>query len=102
MQDPFAAWNAALEKRHLANLTFQEIRRSVRALSALYVENRGRLDSGAILNGAGKRAAFAMFYAPLHFLLIREIIRALKAADRSCSTILDLGCGTGVGSAAWA
>src|SRR5262249_9055078 len=49
-----------------------------------------------------KRAAFAMFYAPLHFLLIREIVRALCAVDRSCPTILDLGCGTGVGSAAWA
>jgi len=102
MADAFTAWLSALEKRHLANLTFQEVRRSVQALSAIYVENRNRLDSGAVLNGAGKRAAFALFYAPLHFLLIREIVRALNAAEKTPSTIVDLGCGTGVAGAAWA
>jgi len=102
MPDLFLAWHEALEKRHLAALTFQEVRRSVQALSSIYVENRERLDSGAVLNGAGKRAAFAMFYAPLHFLLVREIVRSLDAARSLPPTILDLGCGTGSAGAAWA
>src|SRR3954467_1833241 len=101
MTDPFLPWHDSLEKRHLASLTFQEVRRSVQALSAIYVEQRDRIDSGAVLNGAGKRAAFAMFYGPLHFLLIREIVRALDATRRSPDTILDIGCGTGVAGAAW-
>ncbi len=102
MPDPFANWQEALEKRHLANLTFQEVRRSVQALSAIYVEQRDRIDSGAALNGAGKRAAFAMFYAPLHFLLVREIVRALDLAGSPAESIVDLGCGTGSAAAAWA
>src|SRR4051794_32183055 len=102
MNDPFPAWHGALEKRHLANLTFQEVRRSVQALSAIYVEQRDRIDSGAALNGVGKRAAFAMFFAPLHFLLVREIVRALSACRKVPDTIVDVGCGTGIAGAAWA
>src|SRR5690242_4150024 len=102
MPDPFLAWNDALQKRHLANLTFQEVRRSVQALSAIYVESRSRLNTGAALGGAGKRAAFAMFYSPLHFLLVREIVRALDAATKTPPTIVDFGCGTGAAGAAWA
>src|SRR5215470_7873363 len=101
-RDPFLNWQDALERRHLSSLTFQEVRRSVQALSAIYVEQRDRLDSGAVLNGAGKRAAFAMFYAPLHFLLVREIVRSLEAGKKTPGTILDLGCGTGATGAAWA
>src|SRR5256885_1611199 len=100
MADPFLAWNDALQKRHLANLTFQEVRRSVQALSAIYVESRSRLDSGVVLAGAGKRAAFAMFYSPLHFLLVRQVVRALDAAAKIPPTIMDLGCKTGTTSAA--
>ena len=54
----------------------------LRALSSTYVERRGRLGDGAALSGAGKRAAFALFYGPLHYLLIREIVRALPDARR--------------------
>jgi hypothetical protein len=49
-----------------------------------------------------KRAAFASYFGPLHFLLVREIVRSLGAADRPFPLLLDLGCGTGVGGAAWA
>jgi hypothetical protein len=101
MSDPFLSWHDALEKRHLASLTFQEVRRSVQALSAIYVEQRERIDSNAVFSGAGKRAAFAMFYGPLHFLLVREIVKALGASLRNVKGILDLGCGTGVAGAAW-
>ena len=102
MDDAFERWLQALQKRHLERLTLPEIRRALQALSSLYVERRGKIASGAALDGAGKRAAFALFYAPLHFLLVREIVRALGAADPPPRRILDLGCGTGTSSAAWA
>jgi len=78
------AWYAALEARHLMSLTFPEVRRALQALSSLYVERRDRLVAGRALEGAGKRAAFAMFYGPLHFLIVREIVRALQAVDPPC------------------
>src|SRR5439155_513947 len=37
-----------------------------------------------------------------HYLLIREIIRALPGAVEDVQTLVDLGCGTGASSAAWA
>jgi hypothetical protein len=78
------------------------VRRALQALSSLYVERRGRLAGGTALEGAGKRAAFALYYGPLHFLLVREIVRALGASLPRGAHILDLGCGTGVAGAAWA
>ena len=90
----------ALEARHLAELTFKEVRHGLQALSSLYVERRERMAGGTALDGAGKRAAFALYYGPLHFLLVREIVRAL--ALRTPRRILDLGCGTGTAGAAWA
>ena len=57
---------------------------------------------GAALSGAGKRAAFALFYGPLHYLLVREIVRALPEATVGSPTLVDLGCGTGASGAAWA
>lgn len=102
MTDPFLRWLDALEQRHLSALNFQEVRRAVQALSALYVERRSRIEQGHALDGAGKRAAFATYFAPLHFLLVREIVRALGAGSAPASEILDLGCGTGIAGAAWA
>lgn len=96
------AWLASLERRHLANLTRSELTRALRALSSCYVERREKLTSGAALEGAGKRAAFALFYGPLHFLTIAEVIRTLGADRQAIERISDLGCGTGVGGAAWA
>jgi SAM-dependent methyltransferase len=100
--DPFPVWFAALESRHLSRLTFVEVRRGLQALSALYVDRGRRLESGAALEGAGKRAAFALFYAPLHFLLTRHVVRALGAAGAGLRNIVDLGCGTGAAGGAWA
>ena len=100
--DPFIQWLDALDDRHRKSLSFQEVRRGVQALSSLYVERRSRLGQGAALDGAGKRAAFATFFGPLHFLLVREIVRALGAANAPAPALLDLGCGTGVAGAAWA
>ena len=100
--DAFSRWLAALEARHSADLTFAEIRRGLQALSSLYVERRGRIASGAAFDGAGKRAAFALYLGPLHFLTVREVVRALGAAHPSPDRLVDLGCGTGAAGAAWA
>lgn len=95
-------WLAALEARHLANLTRSELTRALRALSSCYVERRDRLAKGAALEGTGKRAAFALFYGPLHFLTVTNILRSLQAHERALREIVDLGCGTGAAGAAWA
>jgi SAM-dependent methyltransferase len=95
-------WLASLEARHLADLTFPEVSRSLRALSATYVERRDRLREGAALSGAGKRAAFALFYGPLHYLLIERLVRQLPGATAGAAQLVDLGCGTGAAGAAWA
>jgi SAM-dependent methyltransferase len=99
--DPVDRWLAALEVRHMRDLRFQDVRRAVQALSSLYVERRDRLGRGSALDGAGKRAAFAMYFSPLRFLLSREIVRSLGAPAIAPRPILDLGCGAGPAGAAW-
>lgn len=64
------------------------------------------------MDSAGKRAAFAAFFAPLHFFTTRAIVEALGVRSAgglrastdtpALETIVDLGCGTGVAGAAWA
>jgi hypothetical protein len=98
----FDNWLRVLEERHLADLTFPEVSRALRALSSAYVERRGRLKEGAALSGAGKRAAFALFYGPLHYLLVREIAVTIGFKPAQFTTLIDLGCGTGAAGAAWA
>ena len=106
--EAFLKWVAALEARHLADLRVPEVTRALRALSSAYVERRrqsswaagGRHVRGA-LDSAGKRAAFALFYAPLHFIAVTEVVRAHAGNDAPAS-IVDLGCGTGAAGAAWA
>ena len=102
LDDRLARWIAALEAKHLAELTFPEVSRALRALSSTYVERRGKLAEGAALSGAGKRAAFALFYGPLHHLLIDHIVRSLPGATVHVQELVDLGCGTGASGAAWA
>jgi len=109
MDARFFEWLAALEARHLANLRVPEVTRALRALSSAYVERRrhatgpsaGSQVAGA-LDTAGKRAAFALFYAPLHFLAVTAVVRAHGAEGPPPKTIVDLGCGTGAAGAAWA
>jgi hypothetical protein len=97
----FTDWLAALEQRHLANLRPSEVSRALRSLSSCYVERRAKLAQGGAMNTAGKRSAFALYYGPLHFLITREIVRAIDRA-RYVAQILDLGCGTGAAGASWA
>jgi SAM-dependent methyltransferase len=96
----FDEWLQDVERRHLADLQFADVSRALRALSSAYVERRQRLHEGTALSGAGKRAAFALFYAPLHYLLVREIVESLGATLPPL--LVDLGCGTGASGAAWA
>lgn len=91
---------AALEERHLADLRFSDVTRALRALSSAYVERRETaLADRKALDGAGKRAAFALYYGPIHFLLVQHIVGELGAAPER-GTVVDLGCGTGVAGAA--
>jgi SAM-dependent methyltransferase len=99
---PFEHWIAALEQRHLADLRVPEVTRALRALSSAYVERRHTVARGGALDSAGKRAAFALFYAPLHFLAASHVVQALGAHEPPPSAILDVGCGTGAAGAAWA
>jgi SAM-dependent methyltransferase len=99
----FEEWVAALEQRHLANLRLPELTRALRALSSAYVERRHTVGRGGPLDSAGKRAAFALFYAPLHFLTVTYVIHALDdAVMPPPSSVLDIGCGSGAAGAAWA
>jgi hypothetical protein len=90
----------AAEARYLADLRPAEVARALRALSSAYVERRHAVASG--LDSAGKRAAFALYYAPLHFVATAHVVNALSAAAPPPHTIVDLGCGTGAAGAAWA
>ena len=100
--DIFAEWLSALEARHLADLRVAEVTRALRALSSAYVERRHTSARCAALDSRGKRAAFALFYAPLHFLVTRHVVAALGPDAATPSSVIDIGCGTGAAGAAWA
>jgi SAM-dependent methyltransferase len=101
MDDVETSWLAELQARHTASLTRPELLKAIRALSARYVERRDQLPGRSPLDSAGKRAAFATFYAPLHYVTVQGIAGRLPAPP-TVTTIVDLGCGTGAASAAWA
>jgi hypothetical protein len=93
------AWMTWLEARHLADLQFAEVSRALRALSSAYVERRETaIASGRVLDTAGKRAAFALYYGPLHYLATRHVLESLGVCGPRAGPaqlVLDLGCGTG-------
>lgn len=96
------AWVAAEAQLALADLRFADVRRAVQALSTLYVQKRGRggLDRKAG-DGAGKRAAFASYYAPIHFLSAAVLAEEVGLPGvEGVRTVVDLGCGTGAVGAA--
>ena len=98
----FDRWLEASVARFVPPLTFAEVRKGVRALSALYVERRaaGSLAARAV-EGRGKRAALATCYGPLHFLTAWHALDG-PALERLAQVgrIHDLGCGTGAAGAA--
>jgi SAM-dependent methyltransferase len=95
------AWLESLPARHAAAMTRPEFLKAIRALSARYVERRGALPDCSPLDSAGKRAAFAAFYAPLHFITAQQLITRIGVPPRITS-LIDAGCGTGVAGAACA
>lgn len=100
--DPVGPWIDALIDRHTAPFTSAEFLKAVRALSARYVEQRQQLAERRPTDTAGKRAAFAAFFAPLHFFTARAVVGALGISAVHQQTVIDLGCGTGVVGAACA
>ena len=69
-------------------------------MSSTYVERReSALADHKALDGNGKRAAFALYYGPIHYLLIQHIVRELGVRFAP-GVVVDLGCGTGVAGAA--
>lgn len=94
-----------LEKRHLSRLRLAEVARALRALSSAYVERRQTaIPARRVLDSDGKRAAFALYYGPLHFLATRHVLEEryqAPAPGPGPRLVIDLGCGTGaVGLAA--
>ena len=79
----FDTWIQDLETRHLSDLRFAEVSRALRALSSTYIERRRTIHHGAALAGAGKRAAFALFYGPLHYLIVREVVQPNRRGRRA-------------------
>jgi SAM-dependent methyltransferase len=100
----FDRWLADAIRRQSPPLSFREIRKGVQALSALYVEGRARGDlARRSVEGRGKRAALATYYAPLHFLAVHHALRsAPEALGPAPRRLIDLGCGTGATGAALA
>jgi SAM-dependent methyltransferase len=97
----FEPWVDGLFQRQLTELTWSEIARALAALAQDYVQRRHRLGRSGALAGRGKRAAFLLYYAPRHHLIVREVLQRLGAPERRPPRILDLGCGTGAAGAAW-
>ena len=94
----YDVWQERAHARFSPPLTFAEIRKGLQALSLLYVERRGEGDLAArSLDGDGKRAAFACFYAPLHFLTLFHALRARELGP--VTRVVDAGCGTGASGA---
>ena len=97
----FDAWVEACWARHHPPLERSDLRKGIRSLSSLYVERRGGGAIGArATGGAARRAAFAAYYAPLHFLVAFHAAGEAGLTGSSPRRILDLGCGTGAAGAA--
>ena len=98
----FDAWLGDVVARHTAELDFREVRKGAQALSWLYVERRGEVDLAVCsVDGRGKRAALASYYAPLHFLTAHHAMDRIGAARfGDVRRVFDIGCGTGASGAA--
>ncbi len=98
----FDRWLAATAERP-PELSTRELGGAIRAVSRVYVEGRqaGGL-GGRATASQGRRAAFARFYAPLHFLCVWHALGELRAALPAAAPtrLLDLGCGSGAAGAA--
>ncbi len=89
-------------RTRMDELSIRDLRRGIQSVSRVYVQERnaGGL-GGRATGGAARRAAFACYYAPLHFLTAWHLVQSgILAGSSAPSRIIDLGCGTAaVGSA---
>lgn len=92
------AWLAGARER-ASGLAMRDLRKGVRALSSLYVERRHHAGAAAALEGSAKRAAFASFYAALHFLTAYHAAERLLCGAPPPARIVDVGAGTGAAGA---
>ncbi len=103
LDERFLAWLAAARERQGA-LATRDLRSVIQAVSRVYVEERRRGDlGGRATGGTARRAAFACYYAPLHFLTVWHLAAALRedgVLAAAVRRIVDLGCGTGAVGAA--
>lgn len=102
LRDAFDAWLDESVARNTDDLEFREVRKGVQALSWLYVERRGEVDlSARTIDGRGKRAALATYYAPLHFLTAHHALASVGPERLGAvRRLFDLGAGTGASGAA--
>jgi SAM-dependent methyltransferase len=97
--DPLLPYLEALFTEALEELRYPELRKGVQALSELYVHSRakGPIATRAA-DGRGKAAAFRCFYAPLHLIVTRALVRSLPPGPAP-RQLVDLGCGSGAAGA---
>jgi hypothetical protein len=94
------AWVTSALERHAQAFERPEFLKAIRALSVRYVERRRDLARRSPIDSSGKRAAFAGFFAPLHFVTTLAALEAIAVQPRR--RVVDLGTGTGVVGAACA
>ena len=102
--DRFARWIAALEAKHLAELTFPEVSRALRALSSTYVERaaEARRRRGAVGRRQARGLRAVLRPAPPSPASTHIVDEPARVRRANVQTLLDLGCGTGASGAAWA
>jgi len=97
----FEAWLSARTAKAESELSFREIRKGVQAVQADYLGRLKGTRGARVMEGRGKRAAFATFYAAIHHLTVYGWLQSepLGVLPRF-RTLHDLGCGTGAVGAA--
>ena len=98
----FECWLAERTTQAEQELSFRQIRQGVQAVQSDYIcRMRGKALPNKPLEGRAKRAAFATFYAALHFRTVQGWLEDEPLGTlRGIQKVTDLGCGTGtVGTA---
>ena len=96
LDDRVEAWIEAEWSEYAGQLTPSDLRRGIQGLSGLYVHDRSKGQISARAGaGAARRAAFSVYFAPLHFLTVWWGLASTGWPDTAGRTILDLGADDG-------